>query len=342
VQNREEKGYYKKLREEVKNMVIPKKEFKSPEVINKVQKKLDVPVKNSTLQKPSLKPPSNPKQPKNQGYLNPSPKEVHHKLTPNPSPEQGNRPISNRVPNRSPNDYVAKKEQVVKPIPNFYVQDYKPYKYEEPAGAMVIPVDAKAQKKPQSQANQRKKLEELKVKEEQKKKELRKEQKKREEERNERKKKLDQERINMRKDIEKRRRDGNKFNNKEFKLIQVPNIIATDSFAASLDELIPPEVEPQLSNTAEEIKKEVKEVAHETAKFAEEQIKVPVVKIQEVDPSVKSKSIRMQVDQLTRSIMERQKAKLKEEEQLEKDAMELANAYRNVTSSHIIGSKQLY
>ena len=341
----QDRDYYKKLQEEVKNMVIPKREFKdnSPEVINKVQKKLEVPITKPTPQKyppkplPS-KPPSNFKQPqsKNQGYLNPSPKKVNQKISPNPGPEQIIRPESNQVLNRRPNEYVGQKAQVVKPVPNFYVHDYKPYKYEEPAGVMMIPIDAKNERKPQSQADQRKKLEELKEKAkkiDQRKEELRKEQKKKEKERNERKKKLDQDRINMRKDIEKKRRCWNKFDNKDFGLVQVPGIIATDSLNASPNkpQVTPPKLEPP--NTTEE----VKEVARGTAKFAEEEVKIPAVRVPAADPLIKSKSIVTQVDQLTRSIIEKQKAKLKKEEELEKDVMELAIVYKDVTFPFIIG-----
>eukprot|EP00826_Nyctotherus_ovalis_P039334 TRINITY_DN3779_c0_g1_i1.p1 TRINITY_DN3779_c0_g1~~TRINITY_DN3779_c0_g1_i1.p1 ORF type:complete len:453 (-),score=69.62 TRINITY_DN3779_c0_g1_i1:108-1466(-) len=325
------KGYYKNLHEEMKNMVIPKREAKEvqkmPEPACKApQKKLEVPAKK----------PANPK-PKNQVFLNP-PKvnqENNKKVSANPSPEQVKRPASNQVPARIDN---APKMQPVKakPTPNFYVHDYKPYKYEEPACAMVIPLDTKSERKPQSQADQRKRLEELKErarKEEKKKEELLKEHKKREEERSERMKKRNQERTNMRKDIEKKRRGGNKFNNKGFGLIQLPEIKELDNLSAPLKESEPVPV-PTKEKTPSP-KKDVEEAARETAKFAEEVPKAP-----QVDSLMRSRSILIRADLLAKSIIERQKAKLKEEERLEQDVAKLSEVYKNVRHVHIVGAGQ--
>lgn len=331
------KGYYKKLHEEMKNMVIPRREAKEvqkvPEPAHRApQKKLEVPAKKPAAQKYSPKPlpvpqkPPNPK-PKNPVLLNP-PKAnqgSNQKVSPNPSPEQAKRPASNQVPARI--DKPPRMQPVkAKPTPNFYVHDYKPYKYEEAACAMIIPVDTKAERKPQTQADQRKRLEELKEKarkEDRKKEELRKEHKKKEEERSERMKKRDQERSNMKRDIEKKRRGGNKFNNKGFGLIQFPEIKEFDSLSVPLKESEPVPV-PAKEKTPSP-KKDAEEVGRETAKFAEEPPKAP-----QADPLMRSRSIRLRADLLAKSIIERQKAKLKEEEQLEQDVAKLAEVCKNV------------
>lgn len=351
----DDKAYYKNLRNDVKNMVIPKREVKA-ELPKKVQEPVYKvsPAKEIPQRKPELiprkpapqkyspkpqpspqKPPSNPRQPqiKNQGKpISRGNQEVNQKAS--PSPEEIKRPASNYAGGRNQPENKPKP-----PKPNFYVHDYKPYKYEEPV-AMIIPVDMKVERKPQSQANQRKKLEELKEKakkDEQKKEELLREQKKREEERSDRMRKLKEERLNMKRDIENKRRCGNKFNDKGFGLIQFPEIKETDSLN------IPPKITeaPQVEQPKEspkaleeaqkvEAKEEVKEFGRETAKFAQPPVNPPI-EHPPVDASIKSKSIRMQVDLLTKSIIERQKAKLKEEEQLEKDALDLAVVCKDVS-----------
>jgi len=276
--------------------------------------------------------------------------------------------------------------------PNFYIQNYKPYRYEEEA--QIIPIPKKC-----TPVEPKKKLKELKEKArkaDEEKKELVKEQKKREEERVERAKRREEERKKMRSEIEKMRKKG-KVKKDDFCLVQntvpePPKAIkkATEIKPNPTNELEKDKEKPKEEAKKNEVKKEneQKEKAKkkrksrkktqkgknskfskdpvlilykppnnnkegenksieaqkqsegdsedkredvkglETARFGDNVNKKPQEEVNNL--KVTSKSIKDQVEFLTKSIFNRQQAKLKEEQQLEEDILKLAKEYQDV------------
>ncbi len=92
------------------------------------------------------------------------------------------------------------------------------------------------------------------------------------------------------------------------------------------------ELQPKPEQKPEEKPKEAEakaeEKGRETAKFAEAKEEKKFVAMS--DDKVSPKSIRMQVEVLTKSIMNRKRSRLKEEERLEQDMLKLADEYKEV------------
>ena len=136
----------------------------------------------------------------------------------------------------------------------------------------------------------------------------------------------------MKEDIQKKRKNQNKveqfgviqrqFNEKE----DTPDINSTNED----DDMFKRLVEP-LPKKAEELKNILN--------------KPPVVsepsKDSILDPMMRSKSIKMKVDFLTKSIISRQNEKKKQEQQIEEDMMNLAKEYQNVIYLIIIASRRV-
>ncbi len=398
--------YYDKLREQARPPIPPRKEHhpKPPEPVIAVHK--PTPSEKKVGKNPSV------------GALIDRPREVPHERHPKPPRppvlEEKARPLSKPVEDRKmvpvprpslPEEKPKPKPKVQPkpPPPNFYVPDYKPFKYEEPpqpqhhGGAIVIP--AAADRKPENNNNkkpaaasaeQKKKLAALKEKarkEEQEKLEQQKEQKKREEERSERMKKRDEERMKMKAEIEAMKRKGKKSSGEGVGFCLVQSAIQSDPKpvmekkpSENSEEKIPatrpmkssemvvakpvkrkskpeenfvvekkPVVQLQPAPVEivpeEEKREDIKdpeEIGRETAKFAvpepaaaEKAPIAPGPAMARMDEKVTPKSIRMQVEVLTKSLLSRQRARLKEEEQLEQDMVKLANEYKEVIFAHI-------
>eukprot|EP01022_Parablepharisma_sp_SALTPOND_P028945 TRINITY_DN720_c0_g1_i1.p1 TRINITY_DN720_c0_g1~~TRINITY_DN720_c0_g1_i1.p1 ORF type:complete len:452 (-),score=92.46 TRINITY_DN720_c0_g1_i1:9756-11111(-) len=338
--------YYDKLREQAKPPIIPKREHrhKPPEPLVVVHKPAEKKVsKNPSVDALIEKPP--------QKLL---PKHIEEKP----------RPVSRHAIEEKPKPKVQPPKP--KPPPNFYVPDYKPFRYEDSVKnvAMVVPADKKQDKKPSVSAERKKKLAELKEKarkEEKEKEDQLKEKKKREEEINERMKKREEDRIKMRAEIQRlKKKNRESSGGVGFCLVQkaingeegeVVEIKGKDGLVDLKEDKVPvkqeefvvykPEPSPEkrpdpypIPEEVEEKREDVKgleEIGRETAKFANAELAVKLPEKEKVpDSKVTSKSIRRQVEYLTKSLISRQKAKFKEEEQLEQDMLKLANEYKEV------------